>query len=30
MNFNSTITPKSPLNGYNNIEPSPRLNIHSP
>ncbi|CAF1539060.1 unnamed protein product, partial [Rotaria sordida] len=31
MNFNSiTTTPKSPLNGYNNIEPSPRLNIHSP
>lgn len=32
MNFNSTGTPRSPLNGYNHhhAEPSPRLNIHSP
>jgi len=29
MNFSSTGTPKSPLNGYN-TESSPRLNIHSP
>jgi len=29
MNFSSTGTPKSPLNGHN-TEPSPRLNIHSP